>query len=83
MEQFSALYFSMLADIVLIFGMKVNHHEVQIEVEFRCTALIFRGITGLRLSKIFFYVLADTVLIFGMKVNTSVLKGWSNAFSYL
>ena len=57
------------------FGMLVNHHDLQIELEFLCTSFIFRGITCLRLGKWwnsfpdFFHTVADIVVIFGMQVN--------------
>ena len=41
----------MLADNELIFGMYVNHHDLQINLEFHCSSLIFRKITRLTLSK--------------------------------
>ena len=48
---FRMLVFYKLADIELIFGMEVNHHDIQIEFEFCFTSLIFREITPLTLSK--------------------------------
>ena len=51
-KQFSGFFFPRtFADIELICGMLVNHHDLQIKLEFRCTALIFREIMCLTLSK--------------------------------
>ena len=47
-NSFPDFFFSKtLADIDLIFGMEVNHHDLQIEFEFRYVPLIFGQITGL------------------------------------
>ena len=40
----------MLIDIDLIYGMLVNHHDLQLEFEFRYAPLIFGEITGFGLG---------------------------------
>ena len=49
--QFSGLFSYTLADIDRNFGMKVNHHDLQIKFEFCYAPLIFGEITGFGLSK--------------------------------
>ena len=50
-DQFSGLFFYMLADIDLSFGMEVSHHVLQIEFEFCYAPSIFGEIMDLGLSK--------------------------------
>ena len=50
-KQFSGIFSQTLADYDLIFGMLVNHHELQIEFEFSYAPFIFGEIGGFGLSK--------------------------------
>ena len=50
-DQFSALFFVVLADIDLIFGIQFNHDKLQIKFEFRSGRMIFGGVMVLGLRK--------------------------------
>ena len=49
--QFSALFFSLLADIHLIFGTLLCHTKLQIKIEFGFDRPIFHGVMALGLRK--------------------------------
>ena len=89
--ELSPLYFTMIWDIDLVFGMRVYSHMLQINFEIRSGWMIFGQLTGFGLWNLakylvvttFFTMIWDIDLIFGMRVynhklqiNFEIHSGW-------